>query len=359
MSVQASQLNTNYRSRGLTNNLAETPMLHAPHVRLKNGRSCIPQHYLEYQQSLVSLQETLAHIQLDQHSLLFADQDANGLYLQVGMIGRENYERGNLIRARKLVYGRKWRIESYTPTSEVIQTAFLAVKKAREHEIRELFTLREPVSGRASAVFSCHQDLPLMANNRDLCDPAKPVATLTVADIQACLSSLRVGQRRITLLEHQQQKGMLLLELQLGSAPLARMIEGDFPELDHHRFFILLKYASAGDLLHEIMDSLIQGSDRHIAETFLYQGYARFSRKLDPFAIAALSLASRPYAREQANARFDPIFKQSNYQVDALRVPALGKGRLARCNAKKLAQFPKLDGHMPADYLRNWSNKKA
>ncbi|HEX5360673.1 MAG TPA: hypothetical protein VFW49_06230, partial [Fluviicoccus sp.] len=119
----------------------ETPMPQAPAVTLPNGAVAIPQHYLQYRQTADTVRALLADIDFDPHTLLFAAQDANGLYLQAGLVGRENYERGNTLRPRKLVYGRKWRIDADTPTSEVIQTAFLAISKAREHEVRELLTL--------------------------------------------------------------------------------------------------------------------------------------------------------------------------------------------------------------------------
>jgi hypothetical protein len=36
-------------------------------------------------------------------------------------------------------YGRKWHVSAYASNSELIQTAFLAVKTAEEHELRESF----------------------------------------------------------------------------------------------------------------------------------------------------------------------------------------------------------------------------
>lgn len=327
---------------------AEKPMLHAPRVQLANGNVGIPQHYMEYQQSLASLQEVVAQVSFSENMLIFVDEDASGLYLQVGIIGRENYERGNLIRPHKLVYGRKWRIETYTPSSEVIQTAFLALKKAREHEVRELFTLLDRATGKHSAAFSSHQDLPLMARNTDLFDGVEIVEKHDIAGISLYLEAIRVGQRAVHLIECTTLKnGSYILELQLGEATLARKLEGDMPELDQAHLTLVCKNLSRADVLHEIMDQLIQMSDRYVDEHFTYRGFARFSRKIDPFSIAKLSIASRPYARDKTNAVFSQVFLQTNGQVDALRAPAIGGGRLARINLAKLEKFSPLIGHMP------------
>lgn len=73
------------------------------------------------------------------------------MYVQIGLIGRENYERGPAVRRRKLVYGRKWRLDADTPSSEILQTMYLAIQKAREHEVRELLTVYDAHSGATSA----------------------------------------------------------------------------------------------------------------------------------------------------------------------------------------------------------------
>ena len=104
-------------------------MPQAPSVLLPNGNKVVPQHYLQFKQTLLSLREIINHIDEVPSTPIFADEDEQGMYIQVGLIGRENYDRGQYSRPHKLVYGRKWRIDSDTPTSEIIQTAFLAIKK--------------------------------------------------------------------------------------------------------------------------------------------------------------------------------------------------------------------------------------
>ncbi len=57
-------------------------------------------------------------------------------------------------------YGRKWHLSLHSTTSEIVQTAFSAVKWAEEHEMRELFTYK------GQRIFGPHfdvQDLVLLA----------------------------------------------------------------------------------------------------------------------------------------------------------------------------------------------------
>ncbi len=117
----------------------EEPLTNAPIIELGNGKSCIPQHYLFYKHSLKSVEQIVALVDFDESYPVFACEDEKGIYVQVGVIGFDNYHR--LSSDKKIVYGRKWRIETQLPSSEIIQTIFLAIKKAREHEIRELFRL--------------------------------------------------------------------------------------------------------------------------------------------------------------------------------------------------------------------------
>ena len=333
----------------------------APSVELANGRSCIPQHYLRYQQTPESLAELVHGIDFDAHTPVFAGSDAGGMYLQVGMVGRENYERGDLERPRKLVYGRKWRIDADAPSSEVIQTAFLAIKKAREHEVRELLTLRDPASGKTSTPFSSHLDLPLMAANPDLVAAAEQNRERnTSLRLESFLEPARFGQRRMEVLDVLTRKnGSMVVDLQLGQAPQARRLEGDLPEFEGLAFTIVLQRLTQSDLLHEIMAALIAHSDRHVDEHFRYQGFARFSRCNDPMRIAQLSIATRPYARDRSNAHFNPVFQQMNYEVDASRAPQLGVGSLAEKNRNLIGAYDQLAGHMPQGYVPTAPERRA
>jgi hypothetical protein len=141
-------------------NAGETPMPLAPRIPLVNGKSCIPQHYLQYEQTVDSISTILSDIDAVSDILLFCGQDDSGLYLQAGSVGPDNYKRKGEAGNRRIVYARRWRIDTYIPTSEVVQTAFLAIKKTCEHEVRELLTIRDMDSGRTGTPFSTHLDLP-------------------------------------------------------------------------------------------------------------------------------------------------------------------------------------------------------
>lgn len=350
MSNNVLRLASSHSQFNTFNQWGEQPMPHAPQVCLPNGRHCIPQHYRRYKQTLASLQHIAGDISLPDATLLFADEDGSGLYLQVGLIGRENYERGSQIRPHKLVYGRKWRIDPDTPTSEVIQTAFLAVKLARQHEVRELLTLRVAPGKASSTPFSTHHDLPLMADNRDLFAARETLLPMTAEAISSLLESVRFGQRPIQIESVLTHRHRTIIDLQLGLPPLARMQEGDFSEYNHLTVSIELTQLTRAGLLHQLMDALLRESDRQVAEQFRFQGFARFSRDIDPLAISSLSLATRPYSRDMRDARFADTFREQNYQVDASRAPSLGSGALAQVIRRQLDAFPQLAGHMPRGY---------
>lgn len=214
------------------------------------------------------------------------------------------------------------------------------------------FTLLDPDSGKQSAAFSSHQDLPLMARNTDLLDAVEIVEKHDIAGISSYLEAISVGHRAIYLIECTTLKnGSYILELKLGETTLARKLEGDMPEFDQAHLTLVCKNLSRAEVLHEIMEQLIRMSDRYVDEHFTHHGFARFSRNIDPFSIAKLSIATRPYARDKANAVFSQVFLQTNYQVDALRAPSLGGGRLARLNVGKLKKPKSLIGHMPRGYV--------
>lgn len=327
----------------------EAEMPQAPSVLLSNGNRVVPQHYLQFEQTLLSLREIINDIDGLPLTPIFADQDEQGMYIQVGLIGRENYDRGQQIRPSKLVYGRKWRIDSNTPTSEIIQTAFLAVKKAREHEMRELLTLKDKRTGKISAPFSTHQDLPLMANNCDLLEGSNIDTETDLRAIENILKSIRFGEREIYLVDSLLRKQNILLDLRLGSAPLARQREGDLQEFDGWIFSLLIESFNPSHFLYALMDKLIAQSDAMVAEAFSYKGFTRFSRDNHPAAIASLSIALRPYERDMAKQDFASHFRELNYQTDASRVPRMGGGALAEKNRNIILSVPNLLGHMPVD----------
>ncbi len=75
-----------------------------------------------------------------------------GFYLQVQFEAPDLASVGQNA-APEIQRGRKWYVSRHATRGEVIQTAFLAVKTAQEHELREQFTYR----GRA--IFGPHFDI--------------------------------------------------------------------------------------------------------------------------------------------------------------------------------------------------------
>lgn len=55
--------------------------------------------------------------------------------------------------------GRKWRLSKHMTDSEIVQTAFLAVRTAQEHELREQFKYK------GYAIFNPHFDLDHLVKN--------------------------------------------------------------------------------------------------------------------------------------------------------------------------------------------------
>ena len=111
----------------MISSLFEQPVDNAPVITLNNGNQCIPQHYLVYQHTLASVQSLVYDIDFDDRFPVFVNKDNNELTIQIGIIGVDNYKSCNEI---KIVYGRKWRVEPSLPTSEIIQTVFLAIRIA-------------------------------------------------------------------------------------------------------------------------------------------------------------------------------------------------------------------------------------
>jgi len=326
----------------------ETPMPLAPCIALDNGERCIPQHHLQYSQTVETVSAILSEIEALDDMLLFCGSDASGLYLQVGVIGHDTYDRA-LERPLRIVYGRKWRLESYTPTSEVIQTALLAVKKACEHEVRELLVLHG-AGGKRATPFSTHGDLPLMAHYPELVvgvEAAQQAELPELPELQRWLAALRFDGRAIQLLEMQvRRNGSVVLDLALADGGQGQAQRYGFERTD---LTVVLPALERSALLHELMSALIQHSDRLVDEQFRYRGLARFSRALDPWRIAQLSIVTR--TRGPAHEAFEPLRQQANYEVDRQRVPSLGAGRLAEQNRQRLLRAGPLGGYMPLEWL--------
>ena len=338
-----------------TNALGETPLPYAPLATLANGHQAVPQQYLQVQRSLENLERILERIEFDDHYILFAGQSAeessSELYLQVGIIGVENYpqneEQQNV---KKIVYGRRWLIEPSTPTSEVIQTAMLAIKKVREHELREKITLHVDRSEGKGSIrttpFNNHMDLPLMSGNSCLLNtPVESINETEFADqIEKLLRSINVDSlafklEQIVNLDEQQTVVSLILQTQEQTDTL-------FPELlQKTRITLVCNKRSTNEFLHELVAKLISMSNAHVEEHFNYQGFARFSRQLCPIKIAKFSYETRNIKSD--DSRFKSSFKDMSYAVDFDKTPNLSSGELGEKQRALIEKGNVRGGHFP------------
>ncbi len=78
-----------------------------------------------------------------------------GRYLQVSFWAGDNDDPSNPSLSHQT--GRKWYISPHMTDGEIVQTAFLAIKIAEEHEMRELFLYK------GQRVFGPHHDIDKLA----------------------------------------------------------------------------------------------------------------------------------------------------------------------------------------------------
>jgi hypothetical protein len=316
--------------------LGEKLMPKAPLVQLNNGKYCTPQHYLTYHHTLQSVEALICAIDYDPRYVVFAAQESGCIYIQVGVVGPDNYAKGGYDEAYdkqlKLLFGRKWRVEPELPTSEIIQSVFLAIKKSREHEIRELFKLR--INNSVTTPFNTHIDLPLMAEFYDrqhfdnhslesLC-PKKQVANvLNCITYDHCqLSLIAVEQRR---------NGRWLVDIKIDENP-----QSSLPETVEQTIYLQVEDLSLNTLSRALMQELMKLSDLHVDQNFSYQGFHRFDPAIDIADIADLSQQSR---KHELAAQFASEFSKSNYETDQMRIPLVKPGPLAQKHKAIIERF--------------------
>lgn len=312
----------------------ETPIKNAPVIDLSNGEQCIPQHYLKYTHSRKTVESIICDVEYSHQYPIFVCEDASGIYLQIGIIGQDNYGSESHRAQSKIVYGRKWRIEPQLPTSEIIQTAFLALKCAREHEVREL--LRFHHDGGITTPFNTHHDLPLICQNVDL------VNHDSHADDEFDLSYIRYDHAMLQLADIKQiHADKWLIEIDLLPHN-----DSQLPEIYPRKLHLLIDRLDMNEVYYALMAELLNLSHRHIDENFKYNGAARFSHNNSILAMANLSSTTRKRPQGLADD-FDEDFSELNYETDVSRVPTLYKGKLGKKIATSLAQFDFLTGILP------------
>ena len=329
--------------------LGEYCLISAPIINLPNGQTCVPQHFYGYHHSLESVEYLLGKISFDQAFPIFCAEDEQGLFIQVGIIGRENYQKNVPDRGKKIVYGRKWRVELNLPTSEIIQTIFLALKKTREHEIRELLTLRTEDGQHLSTPFNSHHDLPLMAQYAELFDLSMdPNTQFDISVINQTFERLCFDQTRIECLAlNIRPNGKLLVDIifHIGNAEQDAHIE--FAELHGIECTLLLNKACINELLYELMLCLINLSDRYVEEHFRFNGFARFSRSNSIQAIGEFSINTRKIHDDKLNEEGKRLISEHNYQVDESRAPKIKLSQQKLRLAATFQQTQLMEGFLP------------
>lgn len=320
----------------------EKALANAPKAVLADGRFCIPQHYLSYQHSLSSVEQLLLDIDFDPRYPIFASQDETGIYVQVGIIGVDNYK-SNTNSQEKVVYGRKWRVEPQLPSSEIIQTVFLALKKAREHEIRELFRLEH--NNKMTTPFNNHHDLPLLTNSRERLQPtASKTQALFCTEIEQVLKTIRYDGMQFELLSFLlRPTGEYLVELKL--LPQAGDQLAELTGTEYISF--MLAKPTINYFTHQLMQHLIQLSDRYIDEQFRYRGFNRFSWENEVSAIAQLSTEVRQLHKSADLDGFNQHWQQSNYETDRSRIPVVSSGALWSKLKNQLDSFSPIASTLP------------
>lgn len=350
----------------------EQALEQAPQATLANGAVCIPQHYLTYQHTLSSVESVVLEIEYDEKYPVFVSEDAGGIYIQVGVIGKDNYPQtksepqpfdAQFSEQSKIVYGRKWRVEPQLPTAEIVQTVFLALKKAKEHEIRELFRLS--LGNKVTTPFNNHHDLVMLAQqhssnyshvaaaaNKYEGKPFEQSEQGTAAflhQLKRLLQDVNYGGCTfdVETLHQVAYQYLVVLAVKI-SEDVRAVVETNLPELISEKpISLLLDACSPNSFLYALIAELIKLSDRHIDENFLFQGYARFSWQNDVMDIADVSAKTRSLHHEQHKQDFKETWSQNNYETDKTRVPTLSRGQLSQKLLQQLDKYTPLSGLMP------------
>lgn len=331
---------------GNASSWGETPLPFAPKIRLNNGTSIVPQQYLVVERSVANVETILQNIEFSDDYILFVNQENGIISLQVGIIGCENYpSNSQQEHENKIVYGRRWLIESTTPTSEVIQTALLALKKAREHELREnVYVMLNHKT--KTTPFNTHQDLPLMKRHSSFFKLESKTTnsnqTTIRSRVDSILASFKLKSFNIkldTITEISNHK--YLIELKLNST----QPNIHFSEFINCSVAILWNNITETQFMHELMNALIQISERYVEENFTFDGFARFSDKLCPKKIAEFSSQTRNIKHK--DSRFDHYFRQMSYDVDSTKAPTFSTNELGEKQRGSINKHKVSAGYLP------------
>ncbi|WP_371396459.1 hypothetical protein [Fretibacter rubidus] len=316
-------------------NLGEAALAQAPVVQLAGGVSCVPQHYLRYMHTRESVEALLSDVAYDPHYPVFVSDDKGQIIIQIGIVGYDNYKSKARQPKLKIVFGRKWRVEPNLPSSEILQTVFLALQKAREHEVRECLTL--DMDGYVTTPFNNHHDMPLMARQKDVLHAVNEVqADMTQADISALLSRVRYDGYEAELIDMEITR--------LGPILMKVKFDGSIDMLPDRTVLMTADTLSPNAILHGLIDALLAESDRHVKTNFTYRGFARFDTAVDVQAVAKLSLTTRQSPKQLLGASkqkkiFAKTFESERYETDSTRIPTLSSSPYSDKLREQLREF--------------------
>ncbi|MEH6453331.1 MAG: hypothetical protein V7782_09875 [Psychromonas sp.] len=312
--------------------LGENLIPEAPKVQLSNGTFCIPQHYLSYEHTLESVEALICDIEYDPRYFVFAAQEDGGIYIQVGVLGHDNYQKHAALGDLKLLFGRKWRVEPELPTSEIIQSVFLALKKSREHEVRELFKLF--LSDSITTPFNTHIDLPLMAEQyqKQQYKNTTPVHIEAKQQVTNVLSEICYDNSRLALnIIERRNNGLWLLDIEVQHTKSSTL-----PETQNQTLYLQVENLSLNTISRALMQELVYLSDSHVDKHFSYRGFHRFDPTIDIADIADLSQQTR---KHELAEQFSSQFIKNNQEVDQKRIPPVQPGMLAEKHQSIIRQF--------------------
>ncbi len=342
------QSGTDSNTQITENEFGETALPFAPSITSACGRTVTPQQFLDVNRSLASAEAILTRVSVPENYMLFAGEENGAVYLLCAVIGHENYvKRPEQRYEHKVVYGRRWLLEPSTPTSEVVQTALLAVKKAREHELRErvIFKLIDDEQARRTTPFNCHMDLPLMASEAtsfaqpgdDDWNAEKLLARLEVDGLRPSLYAI-----------HGLGGGRFAYDIRLeniGTDPTA------FGDLQEQLITVTTKAGTQAEFLHQLFNQLLQASDAYVERNISFEGFARFDQRVCPSAVAEFSYRTRRIT--QQDERFSAHFSDMSYRVDAAKAPYINNGELGERQRSVLqaaeSEFGALAGYLPLE----------
>jgi len=286
----------------------EQPISNAPKVLLTDNIEVTPQHFFKYHHTLDSVRELLVDIEFETSYRLVASEHNGLLRMQVAMLSSDNYQSGN----KKLLFGRSWPIEVNLPTSELLQTALLALYVAREHEIRERFTLS--VDGAVTTPLNNHQDFSLIVKVPHLL--SRDTNLLTKAGVERILEKVRFLDKPFTLENYiQVDDEKVLISLALSSR------DDELPEFKNTFVHLVCSVQDENAFYYELMEGLLKISKQYIAENFKFRGIARFSKSHCVVSLAQINRNVRDPSKLAMCELSSKQAAQLNYEVDATRMP--------------------------------------